>query len=126
MFKFMNTVSITLVKADNNGMELDYDRLLQEAADVFGGYTLTDQTGGWYSEEQQKLMIDYSSRLDLCFSDFGIDEELVIINFVEWLFNEADQEAVFVAFDGKPFIVAKDQAEDFQQFLVDTFIGGGK
>lgn len=123
MFKTMETVSITLMDFTNDGEMLHYDDLLKEVAENFGGYTLTASEGGWVSENGS-LMIDKSKRLDISFHELNREQVASIMDVVAFLFEVADQEAVFVAFNGRPFIVTEDQLEDLFDHIWETFKGG--
>lgn len=123
MFKTMETVSITLMDFTNEGEMLNYGDLLKEVAANFGGYTLTASEGGWVSNDGY-LMIDESKRLDISFYELTLVQVASIMDVIAFLFEEAEQEAVFVAFNGRPFIVTADQLDDLFDHLFETFQGG--
>lgn len=123
MFKTMETVSITLMDFTNEGEKLNYGDLLKEVAENFGGYTLTASEGGWVSENGS-LMIDKSKRLDISFHELTLIQVASIMDVITFLFEVADQEAVFVAFNGRPCIVTSDQLDDLFEHLFDSYNGG--
>lgn len=121
MFAKMDTISITLMKEDNNGKELNYTPFIKRAAMEFGGYTLSNQQGGWWSDDENRLMVDQSEKLDLSFDEINMPKINVIRTVVSYLFEIGGQESVFVAFNGKPFLVFPNQVDELISHINDTF-----
>lgn len=119
MFKLMNTVSITLMNEDNNQKPLNYGAFLKQAVNEFGGYTLTNQEGGWWSDEINELMVDKSQKLDLSFEELDSGKLQVISNVANFLFDKdfGGQESIFVQLDGKPMLVFPGQVVEMMEFI---------
>ena len=119
MFKLMNTVSITLVNEDNNQKPLNYNAFLKQAIQEYNGYTLTNQEGGWWSDEEDIMMIEKSQKLDLSFEELDSGKLQVISNVANFLFDKdfGGQESIFVQLDGKPMLVFPGQVAEMMEFI---------
>lgn len=114
----MKKVSIILVNRDNNGQPIDYSDLFRDSVTTFGGYTLTDQVGGYLSENGT-LMYDKSKKLDLCFlaTDYNEKKRSVIESFLNRLFVTAAQEMVFVEWCNQTAIISENDISDFLEII---------
>lgn len=115
MINFFNNLSVVLPKTDNDNKSLDWEKVLIEVANQFGGYTLSDCEGGWYHEG--KLYKDYSHMLKISFMKIGRDEQNVLRYTLNSLFET--QIAVFVTVNGRDVIVEKKDVEELLTHLAE-------
>ena len=115
--KKLETISIILMVEDNQGNKLEYNNFLRKASNVFGGFTTTNQKGGWFSEETDSIMIDESIKLDLCFAtdEYSYQHESIIQSILEYLFITGGQEAVFASINGQSYILESDDILEFSE-----------
>lgn len=112
LFSLSHVVSITLpstVNIDGTANEAQltavYDNVLTTMSKAFGGATLTDGNGAWYSDilgtivqESVKVVQSYCSDMD--------DSTIVtMIDLAEMVKAQLSQESVLITLDGKAYLV---------------------
>lgn len=111
----MKKISVILPKADNDGASLDWNDTLKDVAETFGGYTVSDVSGGWVSDN--KLYKDESYRLEMSFTNLTPNHRFTILALIKELFKT--QLAVFVEMPQGAVILEEADLVEFGRLLND-------
>lgn len=114
MFKLQNKVEIIIPKQDNNGQEISSEAIkdaTNTVTKIAGGCTITEVTGQWYSEDEERIMQDnnlnYEWYYDKDMNDINDQQGLLqaLSKIVRQLIVFYQQEAVSIKVNGTLYII---------------------
>lgn len=88
---------IHLMQADNNGNSLAHSNnlYLERIARAFGGFTVAEGSGAWYSEESKKLYVEPVLRVVIACEETAENSSKLKAIALDYK-QEAAQEAVYI------------------------------
>src|SRR5699024_912598 len=123
MFKLQNRIELIVPKEDNQGNEIS-DKHIKSCVNNItmeaGGCTITEVTGQWYSEDENRIMQDNNLNLEWYYTN-----EYDTLNFmahaiksiVNRLINVYDQEAISIKINSTLYIVDQSDIEELHTTL---------
>lgn len=105
MLKLKNSVSIYLMKKNNNGKDLQSlnNTIITALANAFGGCTATDSKGYWVDSET--LYHDDNIIARCNYSEWSDDMKQTFLNSIKLEFEKAGQLAVSVELNNQLYIL---------------------
>lgn len=118
MLKLNNSVSIYLMKKDNNGKDLTElnNDIIKELSDAFGGATVVDGQGYWVDNDT--LYRDDNIIAKCNYSELSKDMLSAFLNAINKEFKEGKQLAVSVELNGCLYILENQKDEKLLKNLL--------
>lgn len=112
LFTLSHVVSITLPstvdidnQADSSLLAKVYDYCLTNMSETFGGATVTNGQGAWYSNDLGKLVFESVNIVTSFAAELSDHEISRMIDMAEFVKAELRQESVLVNLNGKAYLV---------------------
>lgn len=118
MLKLNNSLSIYLMKKDNNGKELSElnNGIIKELSDTFGGATVVDGQGYWV--DNNTLYKDDNIIVTCNYSELSNDMLSAFLNAINKEFKEGEQLAVSVELNKCLYILENQKDEKLLKNLL--------
>lgn len=112
LFSMSHNVSIVLPstyaidgKADNEILARVHEHVITVMSESFGGCTITDGQGAWYSNELAKLVYESVKIATSFANELGNNEHSTMLHLAEFVKAELRQESVLITLDGIAYLV---------------------